>query len=82
PKGEPTALVVDEADTVQQRMLTLNRTIGNQWLVSSGLKVGERVIVEGMMNVRPGVAVKVIPWNNPQAGVEVPNKKRPSAQSS
>ena len=33
---------------------TLNRTIGNAWLVSSGLAAGDRVIVEGMLNVRPG----------------------------
>ena len=56
PKGEPVALVVDEAGKVQQRMLTLNRAIGDQWLVSSGLSAGDRVIVEGMLNVRPGVS--------------------------
>ncbi len=60
PKGEPLALIVDEADTVQQRMLTLDRAIGNQWLVSSGLSGGERLIVEGMLNVRPGNTVKVV----------------------
>ena len=38
PKGEPIALVVDEAGKVQQRMLTLNRAIGDQWLVSSGCR--------------------------------------------
>ena len=48
PKGEPVALVVDEAGKVQQRLLTLDRAIGDQWLVSSGLAAGERVIVEGM----------------------------------
>ena len=65
PKGEPYALVVDEAGKVQQRMLTLNRAIGDQWLVSSGLSSGERLIVEGMMKVRPGATVKVIPWTSP-----------------
>jgi membrane fusion protein, multidrug efflux system len=65
PKGEPVALVVDEAGTVQQRLLTLNRAIGDQWLVSSGLTAGERLIVEGIMNVRPGAAVKVVPWDSP-----------------
>lgn len=60
PKGEPIALVVDETGTVQQRMLTLNRAIGDQWLVTSGLSAGERLIVEGMLKVRPGATVKVI----------------------
>ena len=33
---------------------TLDRAIGDRWLVSSGLAAGDRVIVEGMLNVRPG----------------------------
>ena len=58
PKGNPIALIVDAAGKVEQRMLTLDRAIGDQWLVSSGLAPGERVIVEGMQKVRPGAAVK------------------------
>ena len=61
PKGEPVAWVVDESGKVQQRPLTLNRTIGNAWLISSGLAAGDRVIVEGMLNVRPGTVVKAVP---------------------
>jgi membrane fusion protein (multidrug efflux system) len=52
---------VDETGRVQQRPLTLNRTIGNAWLVVSGLAAGDRVIVEGMLNVRPGTVVKAVP---------------------
>jgi membrane fusion protein (multidrug efflux system) len=70
PKGEPYALVVDDAGKVQQRTLTLNRGLGDKWLVSAGLSPGDRVIVEGMLNVRPGAAVKAIPWQNPQAGLK------------
>lgn len=81
PKGEPIALVVDEAGKVQQRMLKLNRALGDQWLVSSGLKAGERVIVEGMMKVRPGAAVKAIPWESAKAGAQAPDTKRPPAES-
>ncbi|MCD6288596.1 MAG: efflux RND transporter periplasmic adaptor subunit [Candidatus Hydrogenedentes bacterium] len=62
PKGEPVALVVDAEDKVQQRMLTLDRTIGNKWLVSSGLNPGDRVIVEGVQKVRPGASVRVVPF--------------------
>jgi membrane fusion protein, multidrug efflux system len=81
PKGEPIALVVDDAGTVQQRMLTLDRAIGGQWLVSSGLSAGERLVVEGMMNARPGTAVKAVPLNTPKAGVEATDVKPTTAKS-
>ncbi len=64
PKGEPVALVVDDTAKVRQRMLTLDRAVGDQWLVSSGLSAGERVIVEGGQKVRPGTSVKAIPFNS------------------
>jgi len=63
PKGDPVALIVDAEDKVQQRMLTLDRAIGNKWLVSSGLNPGDRVIVEGVQKVRPGASVKVVPFD-------------------
>lgn len=62
PKGNPVALIVDAEDNVQQRMLTLDRSVGNTWLVSSGLVPGDRVIVEGLLKVRPGASVKVVPF--------------------
>jgi membrane fusion protein (multidrug efflux system) len=62
PKGDPYVLVVDATGKVHQRMLTLNRAIRDQWLVSGGLAAGERVIVEGLLNVRPGSTVKTVPW--------------------
>jgi membrane fusion protein (multidrug efflux system) len=62
PKGTPLTLIVDAKSKVQLRMLTLDRAIGDQWLVSSGLAPGERVIVEGMQKVTPGVSVKTVPF--------------------
>jgi membrane fusion protein (multidrug efflux system) len=62
PKGNPVALVVDGDGKVGQRTLTLDRAIGDKWLVSSGLKPGEQVIVEGVQKVRPGASVKVVPF--------------------
>ncbi|MHB9072289.1 MAG: efflux RND transporter periplasmic adaptor subunit [Desulfobaccales bacterium] len=81
PKGEPVALVVDEAGKVQQRMLKLNRAIGDQWLISSGLSAGERLIVEGMLNVRPGATVKAVAWEGSKAGAAAANPKLPTADS-
>ncbi|MBM4328941.1 MAG: efflux RND transporter periplasmic adaptor subunit [Deltaproteobacteria bacterium] len=60
PKGNPIALIVDAEGKIQQRTLTLDRAIGDKWLVSSGLGLGDRVVVEGIQKVRPGVSVKVI----------------------
>jgi membrane fusion protein, multidrug efflux system len=62
PKGNPFTLIVDEKNNVQQRPLTLDRTIGDQWLVLSGVAPGERVIIEGMQKVKPGVTVKTVPF--------------------
>lgn len=63
PKGEPIALIVDSEGKVQLRMLMLDRTIGDKWLVSAGLAAGDRIIVEGMQKVKPGVSVKVISFD-------------------
>jgi len=60
-KGDPFALIVGAEGQVQQRPLTLDRAIGNKWLVTAGLEPGERVIVEGLQRVRPGAKVKVAP---------------------
>lgn len=63
PKGNPVALIVDGEGKVVQRMLTLDQAIGDRWLVASGLAPGDRVIVEGAQKVRPGDAVKVVPFD-------------------
>jgi membrane fusion protein (multidrug efflux system) len=62
PKGTPLTLIVDAESKVQLRMLTLDRAIGDQWLVLSGLVPGDRVIVEGMQKVAPGASVKAVPF--------------------
>jgi membrane fusion protein (multidrug efflux system) len=62
PKGEPFVLTVDAESKVQQRMLQLDRAIGDAWLLVSGLAPGDRVIVEGLQRVRPGASVKAVPF--------------------
>jgi membrane fusion protein (multidrug efflux system) len=59
-KGQPTALVVGADDKVELRRLQLGRSIDNRWLIVEGLQAGDRVIVEGLQKVRPGVAVQSI----------------------
>jgi len=65
-KGNPFALIVNSEGKVEQRMLTLRRAMGDQWLVGSGVQQGDRVIVEGVQKVRPGQSVKEIPFAGPE----------------
>ncbi|MCK9603218.1 MAG: efflux RND transporter periplasmic adaptor subunit [Candidatus Omnitrophica bacterium] len=60
PKGEAYALIVDSENKVQQRILAIDRAIGDKWLVSSGLNSGDQVIIEGVQKVRPGASVKIV----------------------
>lgn len=59
-KGKATVLVVGKDNKVEQRSLEAIRTIGDRWLIAKGLKVGERVIVEGGMMLRPGAVVRAV----------------------
>ena len=62
PKGNPFTLLVDGQGKVMNRPLTLDRALGDRWLVSSGLTAGEQVIVEGVQKARPGATVKAVPY--------------------
>jgi len=74
-RGDPVALVVNGENKVEQRTLKTAGTGGDRWLVSDGLKPGERVIVEGGQKVQPGAAVRPVEWRAargaaaPSAGV-------------
>jgi membrane fusion protein (multidrug efflux system) len=59
-QGNPTALILDGDQKVVLRQLTVNRAIGDQWLIDSGVKVGDRVIVDGLQRVKPGATAQVI----------------------
>ncbi|HOM07689.1 MAG TPA: efflux RND transporter periplasmic adaptor subunit [Syntrophales bacterium] len=67
PKGNPYTLVVDPQGKVEMRYLVLERTWEDQWLVSSGLSPGEKVVMEGVQKIRPGMTVKTVPFT-PAAG--------------
>jgi membrane fusion protein (multidrug efflux system) len=73
PKNNPVILIVGPDGNVQQRVLALDRAIGDKWLVSSGLAPGDRVIVEGLQKVKPGASVKVVPF---EAGGEKTSGER------
>jgi len=56
-KGNPIAMVVEANGAVGQRILKTERALGDQWLVSDGLKAGDRLIVEGLQRIHPGMQV-------------------------
>ncbi|VYT83216.1 multidrug efflux RND transporter periplasmic adaptor subunit AcrA [Metakosakonia massiliensis] len=58
PRGDATAMVVGEGDKVEVRQINATQAIGDKWLVTDGLKAGDRVIVTGLQKVRPGAQVK------------------------
>ncbi|KPF44343.1 hypothetical protein IP87_13615 [beta proteobacterium AAP121] len=66
--GDATALVVGEGNKVERRRLTLERAVGNQWLVSSGLKAGDKLIVEGLQRARPDMVVTPVAAGSKPAG--------------
>jgi len=62
-KGEPFVYVLDDQDQIQLRPLTLDRTIGDKWLVSDGLAPGDKLVMEGFLRVRPGMKVTAVPYS-------------------
>ncbi|KRG44261.1 hemolysin D [Stenotrophomonas pictorum JCM 9942] len=58
PKGNTTAMVVDGEGKVALRPVTVSRTVGDKWLVEDGLKAGDKVIVEGLQKIGPGMPVQ------------------------
>ncbi|WP_445496595.1 efflux RND transporter periplasmic adaptor subunit [Photorhabdus sp. SF281] len=58
PRGEATVMVVGKGEKVEPRIITASQAIGDKWLVTSGLKTGDRVIVTGLQKIQPGIPVK------------------------
>jgi membrane fusion protein (multidrug efflux system) len=60
-KGNPVAMVVNSEGKVEARPLKTERTVGDKWLVNEGLKSGDKLIVEGLQKVQPGLPVVAVP---------------------
>ncbi|WP_293879853.1 efflux RND transporter periplasmic adaptor subunit [Sphingomonas sp.] len=71
-KGGATLLLVGPNNKAVQRAVSADRAIGNKWLVTKGLKPGDRVITEGLIRIKPGQAIKPVPAGSKPA----PIKKR------
>lgn len=71
PAGHAMVMVVGAEEKVEQRLITVARTVGDQWLVSDGLQAGDRVILEGIQKARPGTVVTTVPFGGePVAAVK------------
>jgi membrane fusion protein (multidrug efflux system) len=62
PKGDAMVMTVGAGEKVEPRPIKVVRTVGDNWLVSEGLKAGDRVILEGIQKARPGTKVKAVPF--------------------
>jgi membrane fusion protein (multidrug efflux system) len=80
-RGDPTALVVNADNKVELRTLVTDRAIEDKWLVTDGLKAGERVIVEGLQFAKPGATVKPeeVRSVSPAAAPPTPSGSTPAA---
>ncbi|ECE9310791.1 efflux RND transporter periplasmic adaptor subunit [Salmonella enterica subsp. enterica serovar Napoli] len=58
PRGDAMVMVVNDKSQVEARNVVATQAIGDKWLISEGLKPGDKVIVSGLQKARPGVQVK------------------------
>jgi membrane fusion protein (multidrug efflux system) len=78
-QGLYSIMVVKPDSTVEQRMVKAGERVDNLWIIDSGLKPGEKVIVEGLQKVKPGVQVSAKTIKPEEATSLAPNA--PAAES-
>jgi membrane fusion protein (multidrug efflux system) len=79
PAGNAMVMVVGSEEKVEPRVIKVLRTVGENWLVSDGLKAGDRVILEGLQKARPGTPVKVVPFGSKADGTPATAPKAATA---
>jgi membrane fusion protein, multidrug efflux system len=67
PKGDAMVMAVGAEEKCEPCQIKVVRTVGDCWLVSEGLKAGDRVILEGIQKARPGTVVKTVPFGSTPA---------------
>jgi membrane fusion protein (multidrug efflux system) len=65
-KGNATVFLVGPGNKAIQRNITATRTVGTNWVVTSGLKPGDKIITQGVGKVKPDQQVRPVPANAPQ----------------
>jgi membrane fusion protein (multidrug efflux system) len=79
PKGDAMVMVVGAGDKVEPRTIKVVRTVGDNWLVSEGVKAGDRVILEGIQKARPGTTVKTVLFGAKPEAAPAAAAKQPAA---
>ena len=74
PKGNATVYVVGAGNKAVAKQVTTTRTQGPNWVVTSGLNAGDKVIVQGVGKVKPNAVVKPVPASKPQE-IKAPSDK-------
>lgn len=74
PQGDATAMVLDQDNKVQPRVVKTSRAIGDKWQVVEGLQAGDRLVVDGLQKARPGSVVKPVPFTGDQLVEKAPTK--------
>jgi len=75
-KGQPTVMIVDGDGKAQSQTIETSSVIGDKWLVTSGLKAGDKVIIEGLQKAKPDTKVNIVPVGS------APQSPQPDADKS
>lgn len=59
-RGDTFVMLVNGSNQIERRTIVVNQTLGDQWLVDSGLEAGDRVVVAGLQKIRPGATVTTV----------------------
>ena len=76
-RGTPQARLVTAENKLELRNVVVARSVGQNWLVSEGLKPGDRLVMAGGQNVQPGTTVKAL--DEPPAATAPPQNGTPVA---
>lgn len=60
--GKPLVYVVDKDKKIELRAVDIDRAVGDQWLMRSGLQSGDQIVVDGIQRAKPGSVVETTPW--------------------
>lgn len=65
-RGEASVFVVGADNKAAERKVTAPRAVGTDWVVTAGLKPGDKVIVQGLARLKPGAPIRPVPASKPQ----------------
>lgn len=70
--GAGSVMLINDSNHAELRMIETSDAVGDKWVVTSGLKAGERVMIEGHLKARPGAEVVPEPYAPTEAGSTQP----------